>query len=538
MRNLRIIQVIVPFRDCLICILFLSGIISTNLHSQISGTVDPTFGNEGCVEIKDPTNNYSRVSAELTPDGKIIVMAFGAKVQLTLMRLLPDGSRDNTFGTEGHNIPDLNISYGVWGRVEQCILDHDGKLILVGGSNPNPSIMKGAAFVARLNATGTLDTTFGQNGLLLLDVGSFLDKFRSILVKPDGKILLGGVSYDFGSQLLLVQLLPDGSLDPDFATGGIYLSKPDLDSRSIYGLALQQDGKIVAFGSFRMEGNLDTKLEVWRFHANGTPDSTFVVDRSRLLSSLPYESSMAYSGVIQPDQKIVFSGTSVCTDTPNSLEGEVTLHRLNNDGSLDTTFGTDGAVFTDFGLLVHRGRIVLQADGKILVATAAYSLDTRMFNFWLARYNTDGSLDHTFGHGGKVKSPNYGGAMGVGNILLDKEGKIVYAGIAESKVVLWRYLNENTTTAPPSVSSSPFQIRPNPVFDEGMVSWAMEKPGELRGDLFDAQGQLVKQLIPPAFYNAGAHQRMVSFDKDLPPGVYFLAFTAGNNRQLLKVVKF
>jgi len=502
----------------------------------MSGAIDLTFGDEGCVEIKNPANNYWRVSAAFMPDGKIIVMALpyvppGGNAKITLTRLLPNGSRDNTFGIDGQVFPDLSVNLSTDETVHQCIPTNEGKLILVGRFNTTDR--KGAAFVARLNTNGTLDNTFGQNGQFLVDMGDLLNRPLSALIKPDGKILFGGTSSGYGS-LFLVQLLPNGSLDPNFASGGIYLSERTYNFRIINDLALQEDGKIVTFGKRYMD---NIEIEIFRFNANGTPDTSFAVDRSRLLSNLLFESNEANSGVVQPDRKLVFSGIGYCSAHPSTNEGEVTLHRLNIDGSLDTTFGTNGSVFTDFGLLIHPSTIALQSDGKILLATAALSVNPYAFNFWLARYNTDGSLDKTFGNGGKVRSPNYNGMMDTGNILLDQDGKIIYASIAEGKVVLWRYLNESITSPLPTLSAS-VQFQPNPVLEHGMIRWTMGKPDELRGDLFDAQGQLIKQVISPTYYAAGSHQLTVYFDKDTPPGVYYFAITIGNDRQVLKVVKF
>lgn len=509
------------------------------MHSQIPGAIDPTFGNGGNVEIKDPRNDCSKVNAILMSDGKIIIASSlfssnSGNAKLVLTRLLSNGSLDNTFGSNGQVFPELSIDLGKLGGVSKIIATNDNRFILLGYTSTGT---KGVAFVIRLDANGSIDESFGNGGILSFDFGLSWNKFLSALIKPDGRILLGGFSSGTSgigrNSSLLVQLLPDGNLDPDFATNGVYLSNPEFGLKSIYSLVLQEDEKIVTFGASQYDTDID--IEILRFNSNGTLDSSFANEGRLQISGDPGKLDFSYAGIVQPNQKIVFCGVSYCYDYP---EDEVTLHRINPDGSLDSTFGTDGTVFTDFGMLDRSSTIASQADGKILVATDAYSINPYAFNFWLARYNSDGSLDLTFGNDGKVKSPNYNGSMQIGNILLDNDEKIIYTSIAEGKVVLWRYLNSNSAV-PQAPSTFRFQFKPNPVADQGLISWTiMQNPEVLRVDLFDAWGQLIKQLIPPTFYPIGSYQQAVNFEKNTPAGVYYLAFTAGNDRQILKVVKF
>lgn len=512
--------------------------VQIKLNSQTPGSIDPDFGINGKVEIRDSSSEYFKVHTVSMPDGKIIILSMlyvpNGNAKIVLTRLLSNGDRDNAFGLNGQLFPEININLGKYGAVTKIVATGDNKLILSGYTTtvigPN-----GAAFVARLNVNGELDEAFVQGGVQLFDYVNYWDKFLSVLIKPDGKILLGGYSAGITMyRLFLVQLHPNGILDSGFATGGIYISNPVEDFRGINSISLQSDGKIVTFGTIQKDTCTD--MEILRFNVNGTLDESFASNGSLKLG-LPERENIAYAGAIQPNKKIVFCGASYYYATPN---GAITLSRINPDGDLDYTFGTAGEIFIDYGQYDRESTMLLQPDMKILVGSVAFSDITYHLKFWLTRYNSDGSLDKTFGNGGTIQSPDYLNTYELGNILLDVDGKIVYSYIAEGKVVLYRYLNDNAlfTEEPKSDFVPRLYFVPNPVSDYGSIKWMMQKPGELRGELFDTQGRFIKQIIPPAYHPAGTYQQEVNIEKNIFAGVYYLVFTTGSDRHILKLVKF
>ena len=506
------------------------------LHGQTAGTPDLDFGTAGQASIEDPINAYYGGPTVLLPDGKLIVAGYeydqtGGDGMLVLTRLLSDGSLDLTYGSNGQTHPMLNTGFD--GGLSKIALTAEGKLIVV-GNLVNDTMA--AAFVARINSNGELDPSFGQNGMIIFDIGSEEDEFWSVLIKPDGKLLLGGSTYDLDLpglyNLLLVQLLADGTPDPDFGVGGIATADFANGLEAILSLSIQADGKIVAVGA---NGVTSYDMEVVRFFPNGSVDTSFATNGVFMFDNSG-RVDVAYAGAIQADQKIVFCGTSLLNGTQI---GEATLFRLNSDGSFDQTFGTNGRVFTDLGVLEFARSLALQPDGKILVGAESANSPVS-FNGWLwvMRYNTDGSLDASFGIGGKAQTPIYEESPESSDLLIQPDGKIIHTGSADGKIVLWRYQNE-LMLGSDEISSTNFQLQcaPNPVIEQTMLSWVLKTPTEVRCDLYDVQGRLLQTLLPPTLFPAGENHQVFHFASEVPVGACFLQFSAGNDRRLIQLVK-
>ncbi|MBI2337080.1 MAG: hypothetical protein HYU97_10030 [Deltaproteobacteria bacterium] len=245
-----------------------------------------------------------------------------------------------------------------------------------------------------------MDTTFGTGGLVTTDFsGSSLDQASEMVLQSDGKIVVGGYSDAGGSNdFALARYSSDGSLDTTFGTGGLvttdFSGSSDDQARQ---MVLQSDGKIVVGGYSDAGGSGDFALA--RYSSDGSLDTTF--GTGGLVTTDFSGSSLDQAGpvVLQSDGKIVVGGYS---DAGGS--NDFALARYSSDGSLDTTFGTGGLVTTNFSGSSSDVAIatVLQSDGKIVVggiSSAGGSID-----FALARYGSDGSLDTTFGTGGRKRS--------------------------------------------------------------------------------------------------------------------------------------
>jgi uncharacterized delta-60 repeat protein len=216
-----------------------------------------------------------------------------------------------------------------------------------------------------------------------------------------------------------------GTLDSSFGTSGTVTT--DFDSySSLIGLAIQPDGKVV------IAGTSGSDFALARYNPDGTLDTSFGTDGE--VTTDFTTSDGANSLVLQPDGKIVVAGQA----WDSTISGhDFAVVRYNADGSLDTGFGTDGMVHTDFGGGSTANSIVLQPDGKMIVAGYAFSTSTND-DFALARYDTDGSLDSTFGDGGKLTT-DFGGSWdhswfgsydSANSVALQSDGKIVVAGEA------------------------------------------------------------------------------------------------------------
>ena len=283
----------------------------------------------------------------------------------------------------------------------------DGKILIGGrgGENVNNS----GYCIVRFNANGTVDSSFGTNGKVITFYGGSI---QSIIVLPDGKILAGG----FLGNVMLAKYLSNGTLDSSFGSNG--LLQPQFDGIKYsycYSLKLQNDGRIV------LAGNVNgTNALVARFLSNGQFDLSFAQKGYIVLSS----AYIALDVAIQTDGKILIGGQGIGVN--NFL-----LARYLNDGSLDNYFGNGGIVLTD---LTDKSEcinsITLQNDGKIIAAgrydyTSQYNT---YFKTAIVRYNSDGSLDNSFGNNAIASLQFDAASADPKKVLLQQDGKIIVAG--------------------------------------------------------------------------------------------------------------
>ena len=261
---------------------------------------------------------------------------------------------------------------------------------------------------------GALDPTFGTGGFVRTDFDDGNHTGYSMAIQDDGKIIVLG-SQIGGLVIVLVRYNLDGSLDTSFDTDGIvFLSGV---GRAAYGVALQADGKIVVLSSFEV-------FRLTRFNNNGSLDASFGIDGtvSTSFGDIGGGAALPRSLVIQSDGKIIVAGYGDKIGKYNFI-----LARYNIDGSLDTSFDNDGRVNTDFGEGEKANSVAIQSDGKIIVAG-----ETGFSDFALVRYNTNGSLDASFGSFGQVITPIGTGKDVANDLAIQPDGKIVVAGYSKN----------------------------------------------------------------------------------------------------------
>ena len=261
-------------------------------------------------------------------------------------------------------------------------------------------------------APGDLDLSFGTGGKVITDFGPGSNSATAIAIQADGKIVAvgGSSSGDFA----LARYNTDGSLDASFGTGGKVTTDIGLFDVA-FAVAIQADGKIVAAGGTAPEG-FCCQFALARYNADGSLDVSFGVGGK--VTTVFSGDSRAFAVAIQADGKIVAAGG---TDDP--FITDFALARYNADGSLDTSFGVGGKVTTDFGGFDRASGLAVQGDDKIVAVGAGGPNN----DFVLARYNTDGSLDTSFGTGGKVTT-DFGGFDGANGLAIQGDDKIVAAG--------------------------------------------------------------------------------------------------------------
>jgi uncharacterized delta-60 repeat protein len=370
----------------------------------LPGMLDPTFGAGGVVDINvSPDGGAGAAAVVLQPDGKTVLaggLGINSSSGFGLFRLTTAGDLDTGFGDGGIAGTFFAIAGG-W--AEAVALAPDSR-VLVGGRVYLTSTADDFA-IARFSPGGALDGTFGDGGVAFAGFGSpFRGYVDSIDVLPDGHVLVAGVR---GSTLLgdpvdyaVAKFNPNGSLDTSFGTGGKVMVDVRSTRESGAAMAVQPDGKILVAGSSSLPAPMvGANLSVVRLGVNGGLDPSFGAAGKFLLASATTGGGSA-AGTVAVDGagRIVLGGL---IDGPSSLDFAVV--RLTPTGALDSTFGSGGVASTDFGGNDDGIReIFIQSDGKYLVAgTSRYPI-TGIWTYAFARFQPDGTLDPGFGTAGRV----------------------------------------------------------------------------------------------------------------------------------------
>jgi uncharacterized delta-60 repeat protein len=329
--------------------------------------------------------------------------------QLLLARYTQFGMIDTTYGYNGYVATPIGTNAIANGLVIQ-----NNQVVIAGFAQP-PA---GATFaIARYNHDGTLDDTFNATGIVTKLIGTGADAYN-IVVDSSGKYIIAGVSIISGAPIVtVVRYNTDGTIDTSFGSSGI-ATKRIFSSAGAYDVALQSSGKIVTAG-FTVNAGI-REFALMRFNTDGSLDTTF--NGSGTIATAIGHDSCAYAVAIQTNNRIIAAGVS---------NNQFALARYIN-GSLDTSFGSSGIVTTTIGSSAQINDVVLQSNGKIIAVGFADN------QFALARYNTNGTLDTTFGSGGIVTT-SIGTTANANSIALQNNGQIIVAGNSDTGVIIVRY---------------------------------------------------------------------------------------------------
>jgi uncharacterized delta-60 repeat protein len=321
------------------------------------GSLDTSFGSGGyTTTLFNRSTTDMAEAVAIQSDGKILAGGEGATKQgatyFALARYNPNGTLDTTFGSNGE--VQTTLAGSIWSIAVQA----DGKILVAG------AITSGDAALVRYNANGTLDTTFGNGGELVTNIRPYSTAHAdSLVIQPDGKIVLACASYDPTIGFVAARFNADGTTDSSFGSGGEVSTHVGSQGDTFGGVALQADGKIVVTGSVDSGSG---HLGLVRYNADGTLDTTFGPSGNGIdIVPLPsgYSEAGGGGGVeVQSDGKIVASGE------PGPPGGVWSAVRVNSDGTLDTSYGNGGWATTVIGYADDVAASALQPDGRLLLA--------------------------------------------------------------------------------------------------------------------------------------------------------------------------
>jgi uncharacterized delta-60 repeat protein len=379
------------------------------------GDLDATFGSGGTVTTLIGSNESDARAVVVQPDGKIVVGGWAGSATLALARFKPNGTLDRTFGSGGKVTTSLVGAFDA--AVYALALQPDGKIVAAGIDYLTQ--YESDFVVARYNADGSPDSTFGAGGMVTTDFDR-LDAAHAVVVQPDHTIVAAGDAIGPGGPaVVLERYRPDGSFDPAFGSGGKVRS-PGIGAGN--GLVRQPDGKLVVAGT--VAGGTGTEFAAVRFDPDGSLDTAF---GSQGVATAPVGSSGVPFGIaLQADGRLVAAGNAADSYGQSGWG----VARWNPDGTLDGTFGEAGVVVTKAGPYDGLPRAVaVQRNGKIVTAGDSRRSPPDDSEVTVVRYQPNGSLDGRFGKHGIVTT-SYGNVLysyGEG-LALQGDGKILVAG--------------------------------------------------------------------------------------------------------------
>jgi uncharacterized delta-60 repeat protein/LPXTG-motif cell wall-anchored protein len=414
-----------PFFTCLpkkliriitVTTIITGGLIASPAHAT-DGTLDTTFGTSGITTTNITQYAFSN-SAAVQVDGKIVVVGqhspSGNGGSFLIARYNANGTLDATFGTNGITV----TSFGTSESAKSVVIQADGKILVAGYSDAVNTISDFA--VLRFNANGILDTSFGTNGITTTNLGSY-DTGYSMALQADGKILVAGqTGPSNASNFAIVRYAANGTLDTSFGTEGI--TTTDLGGLDLASsMVVLPNGKILVAGR-SVVADMDL-FAIVRYNTNGTVDTGFG-STGITTTSFNAGGAVGNSMTLQADGKIIVAGGVWLGLGDRWI---IAMARYNTDGTLDTSFGTAGTTTTDLNADSIGSAVAVQLDGKIIVAGNFGATGTWDYDFALYRYNANGSLDTTFDTDGLITT-NLGGSDSASRIVMQADGKIVVVG--------------------------------------------------------------------------------------------------------------
>jgi uncharacterized delta-60 repeat protein len=455
-----------------------------------AGSLDSTFGTNGKVRtLVSPWGNYVS-SLAIQNDGKLVTLGINYP---GLVRYNTDGTLDSTFGMNG-----IANAQG-----KGLTIQSDGKILVAFTSGLDYSIR-----LTRFNTNGSLDSTFGIN-VTATTPTYFVDdgKSFSVAIQTDGKAVVActGPGTSGYSEFIVVRYNTDGTIDSTFGSDGIILTGFGSYDGGPNSIAIQNDGKLVVTGYSGPEFN--PYYTTVRYKINGDIDSTFGMN-GKVFTPIS-TAGVAKFVAIQFDGKIVVKGVVDFA--------YVAVARYNTDGSLDSSFSADGIVTLGSDILstgCMGNSLVFQSDGKIVL-----SFCTQFSGFGIARLNTNGNLDSTFGTGGGYVLTTFSGSnTHLSSIVIQADGKIVAAGdsyyaTSDYEFVLARYNNDsgitNSIQLPFSNQPPQIKIMPNPFKNQlkvlgtqkgHIILFDISGKGVFQQETLDGETILNTETISPGFY--------------------------------------
>ncbi len=588
------------------------------IRYNIDGTLDTTFNNNGMLNINATFNQINDIRT--LPDEKMLLLVNGQIINnntyfpvFKIYKLNPDGSFDNSFASNGEFYSDT-----IYSDAKKINIKNDGSLIVSGSfinytnNTDDPTLLhrlidvklsssgilenttifnlkqnfneyngtieqangKIITFLnsnklVRYNADGSIDTTFGINGNIDIN-NTFSNK---IVKQPDGFFLL----YQPNSTKIY-RRNSDGIIDTSFGVGGELNLVNDGYFNEVHPTS---DNKLLVLST-------DYSYFIQKFNNNGTVDASFVLndfDNFGLFGRFNFfddnEGEIAQNLIIQSDNKIIIAVSLISSISSGFATG---LIRLNPNGSLDTTFGTNGKIviqennyllpkkicllendsfvinfdigngqtklykydnngtsdinFNNVSIpndMYNNNDIIIQSDYKILKSTNVNN------QFSIVRYdNMIGALDTTFGNNGIINTPIDLGAN-INQLTWLQNNSLLASGTSfdgtNEGIALARYVNLNLGILNFANQNGSIVIYPNPIHEEATFEYSLENNELVSVEIIDLQGKIVQTVFKNKELPQGNYKQNINVSNLVSSGIYILKFSSSKGSESIKIIK-
>jgi uncharacterized delta-60 repeat protein len=481
--------------------------------AQSPGSLIPTFGDNGKV-ITENGNYLCAQRTVVDNAGKVLVLARINlnPYNLALSRYLPNGDLDATFGANGTVVTTVKA-----GLLVDLDLQPDGKILVTGTEETFPA----GLLVARYLSNGTLDPTFGNQGLFKSTVNA--SRGNALTLTTDEKIVVAGTLFNSanqGTDIFLTRLQTNGAVDATFGNNGS-ITHDFGGAESVFEVKIQADHKIVVFG----KSTALPTYTVFRFLANGTLDNTFGNNGRVVLSQI---APVTWGDLhLQNDGKMVLGGTA----DDGSGGYQLWAARLLSGGSLDATFGQNGVAKTSFNGQIKGEALLVDQQGRYLVG-GDYLAGGQTTQMALTRFTADGGVDTDFGTNGlAIVEFGTGYSEACTDLTQLSNGNIIAVGCALSfpnaKTLIAGLYPDLTSDVQQPGAAPALQLTyyPNPTQD--WLYYTGNLSADTRVALTDSAGKLVTPW--------GNNQGKIS-TANLPTGHYFLVLRTAAGQYAYPVV--
>ncbi len=345
-------------------------------------TIDPPLTLSGLSVTDFGINDDIAYDLAVQPDGKLIVVGTShnsSDNDMAVARYLEDGTLDSQFNSDGRATFAVgNGNDGAYG----VDIQNDGKIVLAGYTHNG--LNKDFAII-RLTQDGFLDKEFDGDGQVVVSFAKGDDTAYKVKVLEDGKIVVAGVGeHAEGKKATVILLNSDGSLVKSFGEDGKSVVKGEQETAA-YTMLILDNGKILIGGYSKTEN--DTQMALFRLQPSGFVDSSFGVAGTAIIEQKD-KSSVGYGIALQPDNKIIVTGSSY-----NGKYRDILIARVNENGSIDSSFGIKGSVVSDLGYDSVAYSVAIRPDSSIV--SVGFGSKEGNKDIVLVYYDTDGEITLT-----------------------------------------------------------------------------------------------------------------------------------------------